>query len=104
MNRPRAADDFATIRARLDLLRRGSRRTLPRANCTGTHSPTAAETCAGQPQRSTPGQAGSANQHRGNDGCGGLLKRQPAVTSPFGLPGPRARNRHCGVFPAGTAS
>ena len=37
----------------------------------------AAAPFAGRRQRSPRGQNGRANQHKGNDGCGGLLKGSP---------------------------
>jgi hypothetical protein len=62
VNRPRAADDFAAIRARMKELRRereGGR--LPKATCSETPRCTALELRAGRPQRWTQGCGGSDN-------------------------------------------
>jgi hypothetical protein len=62
VNRPRAADDFATIRARMEELRREREGAQAgKATCSGTRRRTAPEACAGRPQRLPQGRGGSDN-------------------------------------------
>jgi hypothetical protein len=105
VNRPRAADDFAPINARMEELRREREGTRPSQKEAQRDLLLLRGGAIRWPQRSARGQVGSANQHKGNDGCGGLLNGNSPVRSPLlGLPGPRARNRNFGVLRAGTAS
>ena len=79
MTRSRAADIFATIRTRIEELRR--ERAGAKAGDKDAQRdppmPRRGAAYAGRRQRSPRGQDGRGNQHKGNDGCGGLLNGSP---------------------------
>jgi len=77
MTQPRAADDFAMIRARMKELRRERERAeAAEIELRGDPSGAAAEQTAGGPERSAGGRDGSANRDQTRDpvdiGRGGL--------------------------------
>jgi hypothetical protein len=86
MTRPRIADDFATIRGRMEELRR--EREYPRASkatYSGTRRRNAPEACAGRLQRLAQGWEGFANPVQATGRSGGVL--------PFRPPGAKRRKR-----------
>jgi hypothetical protein len=96
VTRPRAADDFATIRARMEELRRereGHR--LPRATCSGTRRCTAPEAYAGRRRTLAQDWDGPANLVQPAARSGDLIPEH-STTSNKPKPAPAVRYPTCG--------